>query len=168
MNFEDVIRLRTATRKFDHISVERSKIEKILEAGRLAPTAKNLQPQKIFVVTSKKGLIQIDKASPYRYNAPLVLMVCSDKSVAFQKNNYSTYEMDAVIAATHMMLEATNLGVDNIWIEMFDKNILKKEFKLEEDLEPICLLMLGYRSSDCPVNPMHKVRKELSEIVEYV
>ena len=168
MNFEDVIRLRTATRKFEDTFVEREKVEKILEAGRLAPTAKNLQPQKIFVVTSKKGLIQIDKASPCRYNAPLVLMVCSDKSVAFQKNNYSTYEMDAVIVATHMMLEATNLGVDNVWVELFDRNILKKEFNLKEDLEPICLLMLGYRSSDCPVNPIHKVRKELSEIVEYV
>ena len=168
MKFEDVIRLRTATRKFDHTLVEKRKIEKILEAGRLAPTAKNLQPQKIFVVSSEEGLIQIDKASPCRYNAPLVLMVCSDKSRAFQKNGYSTYEMDAVIVATHMMLEATNLGVDNVWVEMFDKSILKKEFKLKEDLEPICLLMLGYRSSDCPVNPMHGVRKELSEMVEYV
>lgn len=168
MLFEEVIRCRTATRKFEDTFVEREKVEKILEAGRLAPTAKNMQPQKVFVIASENGLLKVDKASPCRYHAPLVLLVCSDKSVAFQKDGYSTYEMDAVIVATHMMLEATNLGVDNVWVEMFDRNILKKEFNLKDPLEPICLLMLGYRASDCPVNPMHEVRNPISEMVEYV
>ena len=52
--------------------------------------------------------------------------------------------MDACIVATHMMLEATNVGIDNIWIEMFDKQELKKEFKLEDVVEPICLIPVSY------------------------
>lgn len=168
MDFEDVVKRRTATRKFKTDSVEKEKIEKILEIGRLAPTAKNLQPQKIYVVSSREGLEKIDKASPCRYNAPTVLLVCSDKNIAWSKEDYSTYEMDATIVATHLMLAATNFGIDNIWVEMFDKNILKKEFELEENIEPICLIPLGYVSNDYTGNPLHNQRKELSEIVKYI
>ena len=167
MMFEDVIRERTATRSFKDKKVEKGKIIKILEAGRLAPTAKNKQPQKIIVVTSDEGLNKIDTISPCRYNAQTVLVVCSNKDIAFKMNNYSTYEIDACIVATHMMLEATNLGIDNIWIEMFDKNKLKQVFNLDDNIEPICLLPIGYRSDDCPKNHLHNVRKNLDEIVIY-
>ena len=167
MEFEKVIRERFSVRKFKDDSVSDELINKILEAGNLAPTAKNNQPQKIYVVKSKNGLNKIDKASPCRYNAPVCLIVASDKNIAWSKGNYSTYEMDACIVATHMMLEATNLGVDNIWIEMFDKSVLKQEFNLDENIEPICLIPLGYRTDDCTPSPMHNKRKDLSEIVEY-
>ena len=167
MEFEKVIRERFAVRKFKDNLISDELINEILEAGNLAPTAKNLQPQKIYVVKSKEGLDKIDKASPCRYNAPVCLIVASDKNVAWSKDNYSTYEMDACIVATHMMLEATNLGIDNIWIEMFDKKILKQEFNLGENIEPICLIPLGYKTDDCKPSPMHNTRKDLSEIVEY-
>ncbi len=168
MNFENVIKNRCAIRKFKKEKVSNEIITKILEAGTLAPTAKNLQPQKIFVVESNEGLEKIDKASPCRYNAPICFIVACDKSKSFNKNNHSTYEIDASIVATHMMLEATNLGVDNIWIEMFDRDILKKEFKMEPDIEPIMIMPIGYRTEDCPVSPMHLIRKNLDEFVEYV
>ncbi len=167
MEFEKVIRERFSARKFKNDLIDEDKINKILEAGNLAPTAKNNQPQKIYVVKSKDGLEKIDKASPCRYKAPVCLIVASDKNIAWSKGTYSTFEMDAYIVATHMMLEATNLGVDNIWIEMFDKNILKQEFNMDENIEPICLIPLGYRTDDCKPSPMHNSRKDLSEIVEY-
>ena len=164
MEFENVIRERTAVRKFSNKGVEKEKIDKILEAGRLAPTALNKQPFKILVVQNE--LDKIDKASRCRYNAPVVLVVCASKDDAYQKGEYSTYEMDASIVATHMMLEATNLGVDNIWIELFDGEILKEEFNLN-NLEPICLLPIGYKADDCPVNSMHNVRKPIDDLVEW-
>ena len=167
MEFEKVIRERFSTRKFKNDLISDELINKILEAGNLAPTAKNNQPQRIYVVKSKEGLEKIDKASPCRYNAPVCLIVASDKNIAWSKDNYSTYEMDACIVATHMMLEATNVGVDNIWIEMFDKNIVRQEFNLDENIEPICLIPLGYKTDDCKPSPMHNTRKDLSEIVEY-
>ena len=167
-DFETVIRKRTATRKFKDQKVELEKINKILEAGRLAPTAKNLQPQKVYVATSLEALKKIDQVSPCRYGAPAVLIVCSDKNIAWNKDDYSTYEMDACIVATHMMLEATNVGVDNIWIEMFDKQELKKQFDLGDNIEPICLIPLGYKADDYQGNPLHDQRKDLKDMVEFV
>ena len=76
--------------------------------------------------------------------------------------------MDATIVATHMMLEATNLNVDNIWIEMFDKNKLKEIFKLKDNIEPICLMPLGYRKKDSKPSPLHSIRKPLKETVKYL
>ena len=167
MEFEKVIKERRATRSFSSKKVEQEKIDKILEAGRIAPTAKNIQPIKIYVVNSEEGLNKIDKASPCRYGASTVLLVCGDIELAFRKDNYSTYEMDSSIVATHMMLEATNIGVDNIWVELFDKKGIKEEFNIPENLIPLCLLPLGYKCDTCPESPNHNIRKSLEEMVEY-
>ena len=167
MNFEEIIRKRTSVRKFSDIELEREKLDKILEAGRVAPTAKNNQPIKIFVVKSKEGLAKIDKASRCRYNANTVLIICGNKEEAYKKDSHSTYEIDSCIVATHMMLEATNLGVDNIWIESFNENILREEFNIFNEYIPVCLLLLGYKAEDCPKNPLHNKRKKIEDLVIY-
>ena len=168
MEFNHVIRKRTATRKFSDKKISGEDIEKILEAGNLAPTAKNLQPQFIYVIASDEGLENIDKVSPCRYNAKCCLLVCSDKEKAFQKDEYSTYEIDATIVATHMILEATNLNIDTTWIEAFDHQETKKIFNIGDNLEPVCIINLGYKADDCPENPLHNQRKNIDEIVKYI
>lgn len=168
MEYEKLIKERFSNRSFSNKLLENDKLTKILYAGSLAPTAKNKQPQKIYVVNSNEGLQKIDEITPCRYNANTVLIVASDKNTAWNNGNYSTYEMDATIVATHMMLEATNLGVDNIWIEMFDKDKLKEIFKLESSIEPICLMPLGYRKEDSKPSPLHSIRKPLQETVKYL
>lgn len=168
MEFNDVIRKRTATRKFSDKKISGEDIEKILEAGNLAPTAKNLQPQFIYVVASDEGLENIDKVSPCRYNAKCCLLVCSDKEKAFQKDEYSTYEIDATIVATHMILEATNLNIDTTWIEAFNHQETKKIFNISDNLEPVCIINLGYKADDCPENLLHNQRKNIDEIVKYL
>ena len=168
MEFKEVIKNRFSTRKFSDKKVEKEILDQILEAGNLAPTAKNIQPQRIFVVQSEEWLEKIDKVCPCRYNAQTVLVVCADKGTSFHKQEYSTYEMDASIVTTHMMLAATNLGVDNIWIEMFDQEELSKMLNLPEEIVPVCILNLGYKTDDCPINPLHYKRKDISEIVKYL
>ena len=168
MEFESVIRERKSTRLFSSKALEEEKLLKILEAGRLAPTAKDTQAIKIIVVRSEEGIKKIDKATICRYKAPTVLIVCSKKDDAFNKKNGHSYtDIDSSIVNTHMMLEATNLGVDNIWIGYFDEHILKEEFDIEEDMVPVCMLMLGYKSKLCPPSPFHNKRKSLEEIVVY-
>ena len=167
MEFEDIIRKRTSTRKFSNKQLDQKILNKILEAGRLAPTAKNNQPIKIYVVNSNEGIEKIDKASSCRYGAPTVLIICGNKNEAYHKSDYTTYEMDSCIVGTHMMLEATNLGVDNIWIESFDEKTLSEEFSIPNELTPVLLIPLGYKTEDCPINPLHDKRKALEEIVEY-
>ena len=167
MEFEEIIRKRTSVRKFSDKKLEQEKLDRILEAGRLAPTAKNSQPIKIYVVQSEDGIMKLDKASRCRYGASTVLIICGNKDKAYHKGDYTTYEMDSCIVATHMMLEATNLNADNIWVESFDENILREEFNIPNELTPVLLMPLGYKTEDCPMNPLHDKRKRIEDIVEY-
>ena len=167
MEFEEIIRKRTSVRKFCDKKLEQEKLDKILEAGRLAPTAKNSQPIKIYVIQSNESVKKLDQATRCRYGANTVLIICGNKKEAYHKGDYTTYEMDSCIVATHMMLEATNLNVDNIWIEYFDENILREKFNIPEEYTPVCLLSLGYKAEDCPINPLHDKRKSIEDLVEY-
>ena len=85
MEFKDVVRNRFSCKKYGEKQVEKEKLDAILEAGRLAPTAKNLQEQHIYVVQSAEALAKIDKVTPCRYVAPTVLVV------AFDSENVFTY-----------------------------------------------------------------------------
>lgn len=168
MDFETVIKNRTATRTFKPNKLEKNKILKILEAGRLAPTAKNLQPQKIYVIESEDALGKVDKITPCRYGAPVCLLVCSDKNIAWKNDKYSSFEMDATIVATHMILEATNLEIDSVWVRYFYVSEVQKEFKLPSNIIPVCLIMLGIKADDYHGNPLHNKRKELEETITYL
>ena len=166
MEFNKVIRNRKAARLFSSKKIEREK-HNILEAGRIAPTAKNIQPFKIYVIESEEGIKKIDKVTPCRYKAPTVLLVCGDKEKSYTKKNFSTYVMDASIVTTHMMLASTNEGIDNIWVEYFDDDKVIEEFNIPSNLTPVCMLMLGYKSLVCPPSPFHKIRKSIDDLVEY-
>ena len=133
MEFTEVVRNRYSCKNFDAgKAVDAAKLTEILEAGRVAPTAKNFQEQKIYVIQSAEGLAKIDKATPCRYNAPTCLVV------AFDRTNVFTYPggrrdsgvEDATIVATHMILAAANAGVDSCWVNFFDPEQLAKELGL--------------------------------------
>lgn len=169
MEFESVIRERFSVRKFKNEKILQEQLDKILEAWRLAPTAKNIQPQKIYVVQSEEWLQKIDQLSPCRYGSNTVLLVCSDKESSFHRSDgYSTYCMDASIVTTHMMLEATNIWVDSIRVEMFDPILAKELFCLPKNLEPVCLMPLWYRQDDCTPSHLHSTKKDNSDLVIYV
>lgn len=102
------------------------------------------------------------------YNVPVCMLVCADKDIVWQKGDYSTLEMDATIVATHLILEATNLGVDSVWVRNFEPKQAQKEFNLGENVIPICMIQLGYRAPDCPNNPMHNKRKNIEEVVKFL
>lgn len=170
MNFEDVIRKRSSTRRFSDRPLEQEKLDKILEAGRLAPTAKNVQDFKVFVITSDEAIKKLDSAHPCRYGAPTSLLVCAaENEDSFSDGGEKkSGVIDACIAATHMMLEATNIGVDNIWTWAYGNEKLAEVLELPKNLEPICILPLGYRSEEDHGSRMHGVRKRIEELVEYL
>ena len=169
MEFSEVVKNRYSCKKFDGRKVEREKINAILEAGRLAPTAKNLQEQKIYVLESDEMLAKVDKLTPCRYGASVVIVV------AFDKKNVFTYPgekrdsgvEDATIVATHMMLAATNVGVDSCWLNFFNPDDAKKELGLPENEEVLMLLDLGYATPDTKPLENHNNRKPLSETVKF-
>ncbi len=169
MQFEDVIRERSSTRRFSDKPLEREKLDKILEAGRLAPTAKNLQDFKVFVIESPEAIEKLDSAHPCRYGAPTSLLVCADTDSGFSTDEkHASGVVDACIVATHMMLEATNVGVDNIWTWAYGNEELAKVLGLANNYEPICVLPLGYRSNEDHGSRPHSERKNIEELVEYL
>ena len=170
MELTKVIRERYSCKKFDGRFVDKEQLEAILEAGRLAPTAKNLQEQRINVVQSAEGLAKIDKITPCRYGAGTVLVV------AFDTKNVFTYPggkrdsgiEDAAIVATHLMLAAKNAGVDSCWINFFDPEVAAKELGLPENEEVPMLLDLGYASEGTKPLATHEQCKSLSKTVQYL
>ena len=170
MEFKEVVKNRYSCKKFKSDKVEAEKIEAILEAGRLAPTAKNLQEQHIYVVQSEELLAKIDALTPCRYKAPTVLVV------AFDKNNVFTYPggkrdsgvEDATIVATHMILAAENEGVDSCWINFFDPDKAAEALGLPENEEVLMLMDLGYAAEGAGPLANHDSRKPLAETVTYL
>ena len=170
MEFNDVIANRYSCKKFDDKAVPAQKIEAILNAARLAPTAKNLQEQHIYVVQSAEKLAVIDEITRCRYNAPCVAVV------AFDAGNTFTYPggqrdsgvEDASIVATHMILAACNEGVDSCWINLFDPAVAKEKLGLPENEEVLMLLDLGYAAEGAGPLKNHASRKPLSETVTYL
>lgn len=169
MDFLELAKTRFASRRFTDRKVEPEKLEKILEAGRVAPTAANLQPQRILVIQSGQGLEKLSKAGSV-YRAPLALVVCADHSACWKRplDGKNTADIDASIVATHLILEATYLGLDSIWVCYFKKEIVSAEFALPAEVEPINILGIGY--SDAPKKSPDRhgsERKPLAELVRY-
>ena len=170
MEFKEVIRNRYSCKKYGPVQVEADKLTAILEAGRLAPTAKNLQEQHIYVVQSPKGLAKIDASSPCRYGAPTVLVVAYDKNNVFtypgEKRNSGAE--DAAIIATHMILAAADEGVNSCWLNFFDPEKLAESLGLPENEEILMLMDLGYAAEGAGPLPNHDKRKDLTETVTYL
>ena len=170
MEFKDVVKNRYSCKNYDGRKVEQAKLDAILEAGRLAPTAKNLQEQHIYVVQSEEGLAKIDAVTPCRYNAGTCLIV------AFDKNNVYTYPgsvrqsgiEDATIVATHLILAAADEGVDSCWLNCIDLAKIHSEFGLPENEEVLMILDLGYAAEGAGPLANHDSRKPVSETVTYL
>ena len=170
MDFKNVIANRYSCKNFGECKVEDEKLTAILEAGRLAPTAKNFQEQRIYVIRSAEALAKIDAVTPCRYGATTCVVV------AFDRNHMFTYPgekrtsgaEDATIVATHMLLAAANEGVDSCWINFFDPDKLAAELGLPENEEILMILDLGYAAEGVTPLPNHASRKPLSETVSYL
>ena len=170
MEFKDVISKRYSCKSYSEKPLESEKLKAILQAGRLAPTAKNLQEQHIYVLRSNEALAKIDQLTPCRYGAPVVLMI------AFDKNNVFTYPgeqrnsgiEDASIVATHMLLAAADQAVDSCWINFFDPDKAAKLFDLPDHEEVLMLMDLGYAKEGVQPLPNHTSRKDLDQTVTYL
>ena len=170
MEFKEVIKNRYSCKKYSDRQVEPEKLTAILEAGRLAPTAKNLQEQRVYVLQSADMLAKIDAATPCRYGAPTVLVV------AFDSKNVFTYPggkrdsgvEDASIVATHMILAAADEGVDTCWLNFLDPEKLAEALGLPENEEILMVMDLGYAAEGAGPLPNHSNRKPLEETVAYL
>ena len=167
MEFREVVKERYACKKYDGRPVPKETLLEILEAGRLAPTAKNLQEQRIYVLESPEALQKFDVLTPCRYGAGTVLLVCFDHNDVYHYpgGTRDSGIEDASIVATHLMLAAKDAGVDSCWINRLDPEEAKSVFGLPENETVLMALDLGYPAEGIGPLPNHASRKELGETV---
>ena len=170
MEFKEVIRRRYSCRRFSDRQVEAASLAAILEAGRRAPTARNAQEQRIYVVQSPEGLQKLDALSRCRYGAPTVLVVAYDKNGAFAYpgGKYDSGAEDASIVATHLILAAADEGVDSCWVNFCDPDKVAEAFGLPENEAVLTLMPLGYAAEGAGPGPKHADRKPLEETVSFL
>ncbi|MCR4666752.1 MAG: nitroreductase family protein [Desulfovibrio sp.] len=168
MEFSDVIKQRYSVRRYSERPVEETKLEAVLEAGRLAPTACNNQPQKIYVLKSGESLAKIRSCIKYAFNAPIVLLVCVNEDDAWKNSRepgYSSGEMDAAIVTTHMMLAAANEGLGSLWVRGYTTTDVLRVFPLPLGERLVCILLLGYPAETSAPSSHHLKRKLLDTMV---
>ena len=159
---------RYSCRKYKADPVSQAQIDNILEAARLAPTAANKQPVHVWVVKSAEALEKIDSATQYRYGAPVVFMVGCKADAAWVRkyDGKNGAEVDAAIVGTHIMLEASALGLGNVWVGSFDPAKLAEAFPQTAGYEIVCLFPVGH--ADAAPGPKHGQRVMMEEFATEV
>ncbi|NLW69803.1 MAG: nitroreductase [Eubacteriaceae bacterium] len=168
-DFLKFARERYSLRAFSEKKVEAADLEAVLEAGRLAPTAHNDQPQRILVIQSEENLAKLKKCTMSHYNAPAALLVCADKTACWKRayDGKLSADIDASIVATQMMLQAQSLGLGTTWVMHFDPVAMREEFAVPDNYEMTALLVLGYPAEGAQPSARHTERKPLGETVFY-
>ena len=168
MDFHTLSAARYSLRKFSPRPVEQEKLDLILEAGRNAPTAHNLQPQRIFVLRSPQALEKADGCMGSHFHPPVILMVGYDGAVSWKRetDGKDHGEIDAAIAAAQMMLQAADLGLGTTYVGMFEPEKLLAAFPEMAGTFPIAMLPLGYPAEGAHPARLHSDRKPLEELVK--
>lgn len=169
MDFLELAKERYSCRYFSDKEIEQGKIDKILEAARLAPTGRNSQSQRILVLTDKKELEKLSGCTPYGWNAPLVFIICYDQNESWKRRSdgFDGGMHDSCIITTHMMLEVTDLGLGSTWVGAFDPIKLKEIYNVPENYEVVAILPVGYPSEEAHPSKLHDDRKPIEEIAFY-
>ena len=165
MTFLELAKTRYSVRKFNPQIIEPEKLDQILEAGRIAPTACNNQPQRIKVITAPPELGKVDECTPCRFGAPAVLLVCYDKTASWKRkfDGADSGEVDAAIIATHLMLAAHEIGLGTCWVMFFDPVKTVELFALPENIVPVAMLPIGYPADDAAPAPLHEQKHSLEK-----
>ena len=168
MKFIELAEKRCSIRSFKSDPVPDELLEEVLEAGRLAPTAKNLQPFHFVVVRRPDKLDELAAAypAPFLREAPVVIVVCTEAAKGWTRDRFdgkNYCEVDAAIAVDHMTLAAADLGLGTCWIAAFNPAAVTDAMKLPEGMEPVILLPLGRPASA----GAGKSRKPLKDLIHY-
>ncbi len=171
MNFTELAKARYSVRKFAPTPVEPEKLNAVLQAARLAPTAKNLQDYHIYVINSAEGMEKMRMLTPCHYGAPVVLIFTKNTQEEWhnpQEPHRTSGVQDASLAATHAMFAATELGLGSCWLNMFSVKEVMAAYRLPEYQIPVLLMPIGYAAEDCAPADRHTDRKDLKDLVTYL
>lgn len=162
MDFLDIAKNRYSVRKFSERIIEEEKIEKILEAAKISPTACNNSPQVIYVLKSKEAIEKLQKCKYSHFGETLAFIIGYDKTKCWVRefDNKDSGEVDASIVTTHMMLEASSLGIGSTWVMHYIPEALRKEFNIPDNFVDTAILVMGYPNVDASPSKSHFEKKE--------
>ena len=168
MDFLELVKERYSCRKISNKEVEQEKIDKIVEAARLAPTAVNFQPFKIWVIKSADKVAKVSESTRYTFGAPIIFAVGAKKEEAWLReyDHKNFADIDASIVATHIMLEIQQLGLGTTWVGYFDEDKLKSLFPEMKEYSIVALFPTGYPADDAEPSPRHSQRKDVKDLVK--
>ena len=166
MDFLELAKKRYSVRAYKHKPVEYEKLQKVLEAARMAPTAANRQPFQLIVIQTQgreEELLCIYN-KPWFVEAPIIICACAIPSEGWIRKDGKNYcDVDVTIAMDHLILAATELGLGTCWIGAFDPEEARKILKLPDNVEPIAFTPLGYPNDE----PGDMIRKPIEELLRY-
>ncbi len=170
MDFTTLLSHRYSCRSFSSRAVEQEKVDRILEAGRMAPTAADKQPVHIWAVSRPETLEAIKGVTRSNYGAPLLLAVGCRPADAWVRryDGKNGAEVDAAIVATYLMLAAENEGLATLWVGSFDPALLRDILPGTEGYELVAMINVGYPAPDSKPSAMHGSRKPVGELVTRV
>jgi len=167
MEYSQLIAARYSVRAYRPDPVEDEKLQQVLEAARLAPTAANRQPIQLIVIHTAGREEELRRIyhRPWFVQAPLIIAVCAISSQAWvrESDRFNARLIDASIVADHLILAATNLGLGTCWIAAFNVAAAREVLRLPEEAEPVIFTPLGYPAD----TPGPKIRKPLADLVRY-
>ena len=165
MKIDECIEKRYSCRKFKNEAVKDSEIEKILEAGRLAPTAANRQPERIIVLKDKKLIEKMNEATRYMFNANVVFIICYDKNVSWKRryDDKDYGDVDCALVASNMVLMATSLNIGSCYVASFDEKLAKEILGLGDNMVISLMIPMGYPDEI----KEHNTRLDLKDLVIY-
>ena len=172
MEYTDLIFTRESVRNYDpNRPVPKEILEKILDAGRIAPSACNYQPWKFLVISSPAILEKVKTCYNREWfkDAPHVLVVLGLKDQAWNRSydGYNSVETDIAIAMTHIILAAENEGVGTCWVAAYNPALLKEVLNPDDNLLIFGITPLGYPKPGFQ-KTLIKKRKSLEDIVEFL
>ncbi len=165
-DFLELAGKRYSCKCFSGKKLEEEKLAKILEAARIAPTAKDAQAAKIYVLESEEALEKAREITPCTYGAGTVLLFVYDDTAVYKYEDRNSGDQDCAILASHVMLEAADLGAATCWVNNFSPSGIKKALDLPENEYPVLMMPLGY-ADEQKGGPLakHSLRKPLEEVV---
>ena len=171
MSFATLIKERFSVRKYSSHPVEDEKIAGILEAAKVAPTAANRQPQKIYVLKSEDSRKKLAQVCGCTFDAPVIFVIAYDEERAWHNKlmpGYNSGETDAAIVCTHMMLQAWELGLGSCWVGWFSSDQVKEALELPEGEVVSAILPVGYAEEGAEAGPMHLAYRDDEEMVKFM
>ena len=168
MTFQELAKNRYSVRSFRETPIATEHMDLILEAGRVAPTACNFQPQKIYVARSAEAREKLASVCRCTFGAPVILVVGYDRTRDWKNKlmpGLTSGETDAAIVCTHMMLQAADLGIGSCWVGYFNPEQVAEVLDLPENITVTALLPMGYPAENAAPLPLHSQYRELADTV---